>query len=78
MRQLSILAVAVLAVPGLVSAESARDILETAQKRQVERWEGVNAYAVDRTLMGQTVTTWFVRARNTKTMPASCRRSSFR
>jgi len=63
MRQLSVLGVlaAVLAAPGLVSAESAREILETAQKRQVERWEGVNAYTVERTMMGQSVTTWFVR-----------------
>ena len=63
MRQLSIwaTAVAVLATPGLVYADNAREILETAQKRQVERWEGVNAYTVDRTMMGQTVSTWFVR-----------------
>ena len=63
MRQLSILAVgvAVLAAPCLAWAESAKEILETAQKRQVERWEGVNAYTVDRSMMGQTVTTWFVR-----------------
>lgn len=57
----SVIAVAVLAAPGLVAADSAREILKTAQQRQVERWEGVNAYAVDRTMMGQTVTTWFVR-----------------
>ena len=63
MRQLSILAVgvAILAAPCLAWAESAKEILETAQKRQVERWEGVNAYTVDRSMMGQTVTTWFVR-----------------
>ena len=63
MLKLSILAVvlAVLTVPGPASAADAREILETAQKRQVERWEGVNAYTVDRTLMGHTVTTWFVR-----------------
>jgi len=63
MRQLSVLAVAVavLAAPGPVFAESAREILETAKKRQVERWEGVDAYTVERTLMGQSVTTWFVR-----------------
>ncbi len=63
MRQLSIwaAAVAVLATPDVVFAESAREILETAQKRQIERWEGVNAYAVDRTIMGQTATLWYVR-----------------
>jgi peptidoglycan hydrolase-like protein with peptidoglycan-binding domain len=63
MRKISIWIVAMvsLVIQGLAFADSAREIFETAQQRQIERWEGVNAYAVDRTMMGHTVTTWFVR-----------------
>ncbi len=56
-----IAAAAALALPGTGMAESAREILETSQERQVERWQGVTTYVVDRTMMGQTVSTWFVR-----------------
>ncbi len=63
MRRIEVLvtAIAVLMMPGTGAAESAREILETAQKKQVERWQGVDAYVVDRSMMGQTVSTWFVR-----------------
>ncbi len=63
MRQISLwtTAVVVLIVTAPVFADSAREILEISQQRQVERWKGVNAYVEDRTMMGQTVSTWFVR-----------------
>lgn len=54
-------AVAALMIPGTGTAKTAQEILETAQQRQVERWEGVDAYVVDKTIMGHTVSTWFVR-----------------
>lgn len=57
--------VAVFVYPGLAAAKDAQQILETAQQRQVERWEGVDAYVVDQTLMGNTVSTWFVRTEYT-------------
>ncbi len=53
--------VAMLVLPALAAAQDARQILETAQKRQVERWEGVDAYVVDQTIMGHGTSTWFMR-----------------
>lgn len=43
------------------SGEDARQILETARNKQLDRWEGVDVYRVDQTLMGTTVRSWFVR-----------------
>lgn len=67
MRMIPVRAAAVVALvlPSLAVAMDARQILETAQQRQVERWEGVNAYVVDQTLMNQSVSTWFVRTEYT-------------
>lgn len=59
--ELWVAAVFALMIPAAGAAESAREILETAQKKQVERWQGVDAYVVDRTMMGQTASIWFVR-----------------
>jgi len=42
-------------------AQDARSIMETARQKQLERWEGVDAYVVDQSTMGQAVSTWFVR-----------------
>ena len=41
--------------------KDARDILETAQAKQLERWEGVNVYVVDQTTMGHSTQTYFQR-----------------
>ncbi|MGE0623172.1 MAG: peptidoglycan-binding domain-containing protein [Pseudomonadales bacterium] len=63
MREIMVFAAAAAIVfPALAAAaQDARQILETAQQRQLERWEGVDAYVVDQTLMGHTASTWFVR-----------------
>jgi peptidoglycan hydrolase-like protein with peptidoglycan-binding domain len=66
MRKIPVAAAAVmLMLPSLALAIDARQILETAQQRQVERWEGVDVYVVDQTLMNQTASTWFVRTEYT-------------
>ena len=51
----------VFVLPVTAVAQDARTILETAQQRQVERWQGVDAYVVDQTMMNQRVSTWFIR-----------------
>jgi len=48
-------------LPAATLAQDARTILETAREKQLERWEGVDAYAVTQTLMGQTVTNYLTR-----------------
>ena len=52
----------VFVLPATAEAQDARSILETAQQRQMERWEGVDAYVVEQTMMNQSVSTWFIRA----------------
>ena len=51
----------VIGLPLTVEAQDAQAILESAQQRQVDRWQGVNAYVVDQTMMNNSVSTWFVR-----------------
>ncbi|MEQ9004866.1 MAG: peptidoglycan-binding protein, partial [Pseudomonadales bacterium] len=41
--------------------KDASDILETAQAKQLSRWEGVNVYVVDQTIMGHSARTYFQR-----------------
>jgi peptidoglycan hydrolase-like protein with peptidoglycan-binding domain len=55
------LVAALLAVPGITAAQDAQAILDKARDMQLERWEGVNCYAVTRSLMGQQATTYFER-----------------
>ncbi|MGD8415710.1 MAG: hypothetical protein PVH91_01490 [Pseudomonadales bacterium] len=43
------------------AAEDARTILEKMQQVQIERWEGVNSYYVDQTLMGNRTITYYER-----------------
>jgi peptidoglycan hydrolase-like protein with peptidoglycan-binding domain len=60
-KSIRILVPLALSLPMVCGAQDARQILETAQQRQVERWEGVDAYVVDQTVMGNSVSTWFIR-----------------
>lgn len=46
-----------LILPAFSSAQDARSILDTAQQKQIERWEGVNTYVVRQSAMGHAVTT---------------------
>ncbi|HEY5645739.1 MAG TPA: hypothetical protein VIS76_07355, partial [Pseudomonadales bacterium] len=43
------------------ASEDARSILEKMQQVQIERWEGVNSYYVDQTIMGNRSVTYFER-----------------
>ncbi|MEQ8861645.1 MAG: hypothetical protein RIC56_23635 [Pseudomonadales bacterium] len=42
-------------------AQDARSILESAQEKQLERWQGVNVYVVDQSVMGHSTRTYFQR-----------------
>ena len=53
--------VAVVCVPTVAHSEDARSILETAQQRQLERWEGVDSYVVQSSVMGNSSQTYFRR-----------------
>ncbi len=53
--------VATALLAGPASAETVHSILETAQEKQAERWAGVDRYVVDQKIMGQVISTWFVR-----------------
>ena len=57
----STLVLTLLLLADVALAQDAREILEIAQQRQVERWEGVDAYVVEQTVMNQSVATWHVR-----------------
>lgn len=50
-----------LVLPAGGHSADARSILETAQEKQLERWEGVNVYRVDETLMGHGTQTYHQR-----------------
>ena len=60
-RSARVLVTLVFSLPISIQAQDARSILETAQQRQVERWQGVDAYVVDQTMMSNSVSTWFIR-----------------
>lgn len=48
-------------LPLAAGAQDARSILETAQQKQLERWEGVDTYVVRQTAMGHAMTSIMVR-----------------
>lgn len=47
--------------PLAAHAEDARSILETARDKQLQRWQGVDSYVVNRSVMGQSIPTHYVR-----------------
>ncbi len=53
--------VAVVCVPTVALSEDARSILEAVQQKQLERWEGVNSYVVQSSVMGSSSQTYFRR-----------------
>lgn len=67
MRKITAIATAatVISAPCVAAAQDARQILDTAHQRQIERWEGVDAYVVEQTIMNNTASTWFVRTEYT-------------
>jgi hypothetical protein len=75
--------VAVVCVPTVALSEDARSILETVQQKQLERWEGVDSYVVQSSVMGTSSQTYFRRselsdesgATHTLFLPASCKGS---
>jgi hypothetical protein len=72
--------VAVISVPTVAFSEDARSILEAVQQKQLERWEGVDSYVVQSSVMGNSSQTYFRRselsdesgATHTLFLPARC------
>ena len=72
--------VAVISVPTVAHSEDARSILEAVQQKQLERWEGVDSYVVQSSVMGNSSQTYFRRtklsdesgATHTLFLPARC------
>ena len=50
-----------LIIPVTAQAESALSILEKVQQRQMERWGGANAYAINQSVMGIRAAPGYVR-----------------
>lgn len=48
-------------LPTLASSQDARSILEIAQEKQLERWQGVDVYVVSQTIMGQSTQIYYQR-----------------
>ena len=48
-------------LPSIVVAEDARSILKTAYEKQLARWDGVDLYAVEQTIMGNEAKSYFRR-----------------
>jgi len=80
LRIIAIPVIAALAsLPTTAFSQDARTIFETAQAKQLERWEGVDVYVVTQTIVGNSAQTYFQRAEfeddngNTQTafLPAS-------
>ncbi|NBC22213.1 MAG: hypothetical protein GVY21_01920 [Gammaproteobacteria bacterium] len=56
-----VLLAAALCLPQAALADDARSILQTMRDKQLERWEGVNLYVVEQTLMGHATQTYYQR-----------------
>jgi len=54
-------AVLALGLSHMALAKNAQDILETARQKQLERWQGVDVYLVEQSMMGNSARTWFQR-----------------
>lgn len=52
---------AALCLPQAGLADDARSILQTMRDKQLERWDGVNLYVVEQTLMGHATQTYYQR-----------------
>ena len=63
MRKSSVLTIlaTVLIIPAVALAQDARTILETMQQKQLERWNGVNDYVVEQSIMGHSTQMYFQR-----------------
>lgn len=63
-----------LALPAAVTAEDAQSILRTMGEKQIARWNGVNSYVVDQTVMGNRITQTYekfeIQGADGKTSPA--------
>jgi hypothetical protein len=62
MRTSPILLSSLIAAASAAGAQDAASILETMRQKQVERWEGVQAYVVDQTLAGLRTQVYYRRA----------------
>lgn len=51
----------ILVMSGSAFAETAQGILDRARDKQLERWKGVDCFSKTQTVMGRSVTTYFVR-----------------
>jgi peptidoglycan hydrolase-like protein with peptidoglycan-binding domain len=49
------------ALPAVAFSQDARSILDTAQQKQLERWQGVDVYVVNQTIAGQSTQIYFQR-----------------
>jgi len=61
-RIVLILLLAAVCVPTIAFSEDARSILDAVQQKQLERWEGVDAYVVQSSVMGSGSQTYFRRS----------------
>ena len=58
----TIFATIFVAFPAVALSQSAQSILETAREKQLERWDGVDGYIVDQTVVGASSQSHFQRA----------------
>jgi hypothetical protein len=49
-------------LPAAAVAQDAQSILQTVREKQLERWEGVNTYVIDQSIMGNRAQSYFTRA----------------
>jgi 1,2-phenylacetyl-CoA epoxidase PaaB subunit len=50
-------------MPAAAFAQDAQSIMETAREKQLERWEGVDVYVVNQSVMGNANQTYFSRVK---------------
>ncbi len=58
---LAVTCIALIGVQTTALAEDAQSILKTAKEKQIERWDGVNIYVVDQTVVGSRTQTYHQR-----------------
>jgi len=60
-NRIASLALILLVLPALASAQDAKSIFEKSRAKQLERWAGVDVYLVDQTVVGNSSQTYFQR-----------------
>lgn len=73
MRRLTLLTI--LLLPAVSAAQTPQSIVDTLREKQEARWEGVESYAVNQTILGSPLRTVYVRS--TETLPGGGSRVIF-